>query len=88
MFLAKEESRIASLVAEGCTNAEIGDLIGYSPDAIKKKLSRIYKIFKTKNRKTFISIYCKYKHLGYLNDKPATDYRQDIKILRKNYINK
>lgn len=48
MFLTKEESQIASLVAEGCTNAEIGDLIGYTPDAIKKNYQEYIKFLKQK----------------------------------------
>lgn len=51
------EQKIIQLIVAGKTNKEIGKEIGYSPSAVKRRISKIYKTYEAVNRYNFI---CKY----------------------------
>lgn len=50
MELSNEQISIINYVKQGYSNLEIAGKLGYSPDTIKKKLCKIYKIFNVRGR--------------------------------------
>lgn len=61
MRFSEAQKSIANLVAQGLTNSEIGEELGYSEDSIKKHLSRMYKKLGVKRRVDFV---CKFTESG------------------------
>ena len=60
MQLDEEQKEIINCVKRGLTNIEIGEEMGYSPDTIKKRLCRIYRLFNVRGRIALVAKLVKY----------------------------
>ncbi len=60
MYISDEHKEIIKYVKKGLTNIEIGEELGYSPSAIKKKLKLIYQFYNVRGRIDLIGKLFKY----------------------------
>lgn len=85
MFITSEQKRLLELINKGFTNIEIGEMLCYSPDTIKKRLTRLFKLFGVKNR---IQLSYEYNRNNYIKEYTSyeTGYIIERRILKKDYI--
>lgn len=82
MILTKEEFSIEKLVVKGFTNIEIGEELYYSADAIKKKLTKIYKLFGVKNRIALVDEYHRFNYELHLKGVNKNSYISKPKYIK------
>jgi DNA-binding NarL/FixJ family response regulator len=57
--LTARQREVAELVAFGCTNAEIGNMLSISANAVKKHVSRLLELLEASNRTELASTLAK-----------------------------